>query len=71
MKASTVLYALPADLETLDPLRDLLGDLPAVFPTEDDRRIRPLAACRTGVFGQALRQMVAGLTETADRAFPR
>jgi hypothetical protein len=43
MKASTVLYALPADLKTLDPLRDLLGDLPAVFPTEDDRRIRPLA----------------------------
>jgi sRNA-binding protein len=30
-------------LKALELLRDLLGDLPAVFPTEDDRRIRPLA----------------------------
>jgi hypothetical protein len=43
MKASTARYALPADLKALEPLRDLLGDLPAVFPTEDDCRLRPLA----------------------------
>ena len=43
MKVSTARYALPADLKALEPLRNLLGDLPAVFPTGDDRRIRPLA----------------------------
>jgi hypothetical protein len=43
MTASTARYALPADLKALEPLHDLLGALPAVFPTEDDRRIRPLA----------------------------
>jgi ProQ/FINO family len=40
---STARYALPADLEMLEPLRELLGDLPAVFPTAADRRIWPLA----------------------------
>jgi ProQ/FINO family len=40
---STARYALLADLEMLEPLRELLGDLPAVFPTADDRLIRPLA----------------------------
>jgi hypothetical protein len=43
MKASTARYALPADLKALEPLRDLLDGLSAVFPTEDDRRIGPLA----------------------------
>jgi ProQ/FINO family len=41
--ASTTRYALPTDLTVLEPLRELLGELPAVFPTADDRRIRPLA----------------------------
>jgi ProQ/FINO family len=40
---STARYALPADLMVLGPLRELLGDLPTVFPTAADRRIRPLA----------------------------
>jgi hypothetical protein len=40
---STARYALAADLQALEPLRELLGDLPAVFPTAADRRIRPLA----------------------------
>jgi ProQ/FINO family len=40
---STARYALAADLQALEPLRDLLGELPAVFPTTADRRIRPLA----------------------------
>jgi hypothetical protein len=43
MKVSTVRYALPADLKALESLRDLLGNLPAVFPTGDNHRIRPLA----------------------------
>jgi hypothetical protein len=43
MNASTARYALPADLKVLEPLRDLLGELPAVFSTGDNRRIRPLA----------------------------
>jgi hypothetical protein len=43
MKVSTARYALPTVLKELEPLRDLLGALPAVFPTEDDHRIRPLA----------------------------
>src|SRR5689334_24303975 len=40
---STARYALAADLQALEPLRELLGDLPAVFPTAADSRIRPLA----------------------------
>src|SRR5688572_18653174 len=43
MKVSTARYALPADLTALEPLRDLLGDLPAEFPTKNDHRTRPLA----------------------------
>jgi hypothetical protein len=39
MNASPARYALPADLKVLEPL----GGLRAVFPTGDDRRIRPLA----------------------------
>jgi len=31
--ASTARYVLAADLQALELLRELLGDLPAVFPT--------------------------------------
>jgi hypothetical protein len=46
MNASTARYALPADLKVLEPLRDLLGGLPAVFPTGNPiaRRWTPSAS---------------------------